>query len=146
MKRIVIATDGSDGARDALEAGFGLASDLDLDVTVVYVRHAPSGLLGAPYYQDVVTEEARHARAVITDAKLYATRYDVDPDYKVVEGNPADAVLEVASVSDADLIVVGSRGLGPIAGTALGSVSREIVHRADRPVLVAKRHARVPAR
>lgn len=146
MRRIVIATDGSSGARDALEQGYGLAADLDADVSVVYVRHAPSGFLGAPYYQDVVTDEAQHARGVIADAKLYATHYEVEPDYEVLEGDPAEAILDFAQARDADFIVVGSRGLGRVAGALLGSVSKEIVQRADRPVLVAKAPAAVAAR
>jgi nucleotide-binding universal stress UspA family protein len=146
MKRIVIATDGSSGAADALEAGYELASRLDLEVIVVYARHSPLGFLGDPYYQDAVTEEGHHARAVIADAKLHATRFDVEPEYVVVEGSPAEAILEIADARDADLIVVGPRGLGRIAGTLLGSVSRDIINGADVPVLVAKTRAAVAAR
>lgn len=146
MKRIVVATDGSAGAREALEQGLELAAELDCEVSVAFVRHAPSGFLGAPYYQDVVTEEAQHARAVIADARVYAERFDIEPDYEVLEGDPAEAILDFAEARDADLIVVGSRGLGRVAGAVLGSVSKDIVHRADRPVLVAKARAAVAAR
>ena len=145
MKHIVIGTDGSIGAREALETGFELASGLGADVSVVYVRHAPARFLGAPYYQDVVTDEAKHARGVIADAKLYASRYDIEPAYEVLEGEPAGSLLDFAEARDADMIVVGSRGLGKVSGALLGSVSREIIHRADRPVLVAKARAAVPA-
>ena len=146
MNRIVIATDGSSGSRHALEQGFDLASALGADVSVVYARHAPYPFLGAPYYQDVLTEEGRHARAVIADAKLYAIRYDVEPDYEVLEGEPVDSILAFADSRDADLIVVGSRGLGRVAGTVLGSVSKELIRRAERPVMVAKDRAHVAAR
>lgn len=146
MKRIVIATDGSTGAGHALEQGYELGAELGADVSVVYVRHAPAGFLGAPYYQDVITDEAQHARGVIADAKLYATHYDVDPHYEVLEGDPAEAILDFAQARDADLIVIGSRGLGRVTGALLGSVSREIVQRSDRPVFVAKARAAVAAR
>ncbi|HEX2291956.1 MAG TPA: universal stress protein [Gaiellaceae bacterium] len=146
MRRIVIATDGSTGAREALEQGFELAAEVGAEVAVAFVRHAPAGFLGAPYYQDVVTEEAQHARGVIADAKLYAMRYEVEPDYEVLEGDPAQAVIDFAQAREADLIVVGSRGLGRVAGVVLGSVSKEIAQRADRPVLVAKARTAVAAR
>ena len=110
MNRIVIATDGSSGSGHALEEGFELASALGADVSVVYVRHAPHAFLGSPYYQDVLTEEGKHARGVITDAKLYAIRYDVDPDYEVLEGEPVESILAFADSRDADLIVVGPAG------------------------------------
>ena len=145
MKRILIATDGSQGAGTALEQGFELAQDLGAAATVLYVGHSPAPILGAPYYQDMISEEARHARAVIADARLYATRYDVEVAYEVVEGDPVDTVLELARARDVDLIVVGSRGLGSVRGLVLGSVSNAILHQADRPVLVAKGHSRVAA-
>lgn len=138
MKRMLIATDGSSGAGHALDEGLSLAAKLGAEVIVVYVRQSPASLLGAPYYQDVITDEARYSRAITTDAKLYATRYDVDVDYEVVEGDPVEAILTLARSRDVDLIVVGSRGLGTVKSLVLGSVSNAILHQADRPVLVAK--------
>lgn len=138
MKRILIATDGSDGANLALDEGLGLAAETGADALVVYVRSRPASFLGAPYYQDVLVEEARHARAVIANAKLHATRFDVEVDYEVLEGAPVDAILGLARSRDVDLIVVGSRGLGTVRSLVLGSVSNALVHQADRPVLVAR--------
>ena len=146
MNSIVIATDGSTGSGHALQEGFELASALGADVSVVYVRHAPHAFLGSPYYQNVLIEEGKHARGVIGDAKLHAIRYDVDPDYEVLEGEPVESILGFADSRDADLIVVGSRGLGRVAGTVLGSVSKEIISRAERPVMLAKERAHVAAR
>lgn len=143
MNRILIATDGSRGAGHALEEGFALASDVGAEALVVFVRPSPTSFLGAPYYQDVVEEHARHARGVICDAKLRATRYDVEADYEVIEGDPVEGILELARYRDVDLVVVGSRGLGAVKSLVLGSVSKAILQEADRPVLVAKDRARV---
>jgi nucleotide-binding universal stress UspA family protein len=145
MKRILIATDGSHGAGLALEQGLSLAVDSDAQAIVTYVRQPPSSFLGAPYYQDSIVEEAEHARGVITDAKLRATRYDVHVDYEVVEGDPVEAILALARSRDVDLVVVGSRGLGAVKSLVLGSVSNAILHQADRPVLVAKTRTSVAA-
>jgi nucleotide-binding universal stress UspA family protein len=63
----------------------------------------------------------------------------------VLEGNPVDEILSFADNSRADLIVMGSRGHGALAGALLGSVSSGVVQHANLPVLVAKQTA-PPAR
>jgi nucleotide-binding universal stress UspA family protein len=144
MKQIVIATDGSDAAGHALQQGFSLAAAIGADVAVVHVKQAPSAVLGTPYYDNVVVEASRNAEAIIADARLDASRYDIEADYEVVTGDPAAAIVDFARARDAYLIVVGSRGLGPVSDAMVGSVSRAVVQQADRPVLVAKQTARVP--
>jgi nucleotide-binding universal stress UspA family protein len=138
MQRVLIATDGSNGASQALEQGFSLAAELGAKALVAYVRQSPTSFLGAPYYQDVITNEGAYVRGVITDAKLHAMRYDVEVDYEILEGDPVEVILSIARSRDVDLIVVGSRGLGSATSLVLGSVSNAILHRADQPVLVAK--------
>jgi nucleotide-binding universal stress UspA family protein len=138
MKRILIATDGSGSGFNALEHGFSIASDAGAAVTVLYVSRPPSGFLGEPYYQDVISEEARQARGVVSSAKHHAEAFDLEVDYEVREGDPVEEILELARARDVDLIVLGSRGLGAVSSLVLGSVSTAILHHADRPVLVTK--------
>jgi nucleotide-binding universal stress UspA family protein len=90
-----------------------------------------------------VEDVSPDVEAVMLDAKLHATRYGLDADYEVVGGDPAGAIVDFAQARDADLIVIGSRGLGRVVGAILGSVSNTVVQTADRPVLVAKEPARV---
>ena len=61
---------------------------------------------------------------------------DVTVEQRVDFGDPADVILSVADKDGADLIVVGSRGLGEYAELLLGSVSRKILHLAKVPVMV----------
>jgi nucleotide-binding universal stress UspA family protein len=51
MKRILVATEGSEHVRYAVEQALDLARPAGARLTIVFVRHAPSPLLGAPYYQ-----------------------------------------------------------------------------------------------
>jgi nucleotide-binding universal stress UspA family protein len=142
MKRLLIATDGSDAAQIAIEEGLELARELDARVLFVYVNPRPPELLGQPFYQRRLTQEAAEGRAAIATAMSAAEMRDVESDWEILQGDPAVEIIALAAERNADLIVVGSRGLGALSATLLGSVSRAVVHDADRPVLVAR--ARTP--
>ena len=142
MKRIVIACDGSEASREALEIGVELARSAGAVATVVYVRQAPPPVVGDPFYERALSSELRRGRAVLDEACAYAADAGVAAETELLEGAAADRILELARLRGAQLIVVGCRDRGALAEALLGSVSRAIVHDADRPVLVAKRRGR----
>jgi nucleotide-binding universal stress UspA family protein len=141
MKQILVATDGSENSRHALDEAVELAATAGAKLTVVYVRHAPLPVLGDPVYQRALSADMRHANETVAIATGVAHSAGVEAEGEVLEGDPAKRILELARLRDADLIVVGSRGRGSVASTLLGSVSHDVVHHADRPVLVATRRA-----
>jgi nucleotide-binding universal stress UspA family protein len=142
QKQLIVATDGSPGSREALDAGLALAREAGAAVTLVYVRQKPPAILGDLFYQRSLSQELMRARAVLADAAALAAEQGIETDTEVLEGDPARSVLELARARQADLIVVGSRGRGMVAGALLGSVSSSIVRDADRPVLVVKQRSR----
>lgn len=146
MKRIVIGTDGSAGGRAAVEGGIELARGAAAVATIVYVRHAPLPIVGDPFYQRALSAELRRGRAAVDEARARADAAGVETESEILEGDPADQILELARLRDAELIVVGSRGLGALAGALLGSVSSGLVHHADRPVLVVTKRAETARR
>jgi nucleotide-binding universal stress UspA family protein len=132
---VVVATDGSESADGAVRAGAALARELGARTVLVYVR--PSlGTLGEPYYQEKLSEQMAHARAALDRARRLAGEQGVEPDEEILEGEPAEQIVGLADARDALMIVIGSRGLGAVAGALLGSVSSAVLHRAGRPVLV----------
>jgi nucleotide-binding universal stress UspA family protein len=141
-KPIIIATDGSPGAREAVRAGLELAQRSGALATFVCVRPGPPVIVGSPIYQRSVSAELELARAALADAEALAEQAGVEYESEILEGDAAHRVAELAQARDAGLIVVGSRGRGSIAGALLGSVSARLAHRADRPVLVVKQRAR----
>jgi len=142
-REIVIATDGSAGSYVAVEQGVWLAKMLDAQATFVSVARAPFPALGEPYYQRALSADLARARAAIADAIFAAEERHVPYETEILEGSPSEKILEVAKAHGAELIVIGSRGRGAVTGAVLGSVSSEVVHRSDRPVLVARPGARV---
>jgi nucleotide-binding universal stress UspA family protein len=132
---VVIATDGSESAEQAVLAGARVGHALGTKAVLVYVRPA-IGPLGEPYYQEKLSEQMANAQAALARAETLLRQEDCEADAEILEGNAAEQIVELAQARNAPLIVVGSRGLGAVAGALLGSVSSAIIHRADRPVLV----------
>ena len=138
MKRIVIATEGSPDAMRAVDDGLELAREVNASVTFVCARLVPSPFLDDPFYQRELDAEVAHAREVIRQAMAKAAAANVEADYEIVEAAPTDGILRVADAHDADLIVVGTRGLGAVQSAIFGSVSKALVKRSKRPVLVVR--------
>jgi nucleotide-binding universal stress UspA family protein len=136
MKRILIATDGSAGARAAVEYGLDLARSSHASATVVYVRRAPRPVVGDRFYQSEISEGLGRGDDAGDHAMQVAAELGVESDVFILEGDPAALIIELAGLKDADLIVLGSRNRGPLVAALLGSVSNDVVTHADRPVLV----------
>jgi nucleotide-binding universal stress UspA family protein len=141
MKHLIVGIDGSDGARAAAEEAVELAAELRANVTFVCVLSAPRSFVGDPLYQHVLSDEIENGRTALAEAVDLADAAGVAATAELVEGDAPDALLLVARSRGADLIVVGSRGLGSIRGALLGSVSRAVTKHAELPVLVVKREA-----
>jgi nucleotide-binding universal stress UspA family protein len=138
MERIVIATDGSPGARAAVAQGLELARQLGASVTFVAVRPG-APLFGDPELIRHLCDELRETRAALDGALDAAESLGVDADFEIPVGPVAEEIVRAAEYRDAGLIVVGSRGLGgDRPGAPLGSVSQELVEISPLPVFVVK--------
>lgn len=135
-ERIVVGVDGSPDSQTALAWALDEARARCARLDVVYAWSAPY-LMGFSYGAEIdnsVYEEA--AREVLDDAIERADTHGLaEPLQKIlVSRGPAHAVLEVAEA--ADLVVVGSRGVGGFEGMLLGAVSYQVTHHATCPVVV----------
>jgi nucleotide-binding universal stress UspA family protein len=146
MKTILIATDGSAGARAAVDEGLDFAEETDADVLFVAIRQPPTPVVGDPYWRQALSNELARLRPALQEAVAEAESRGIHADYDLLEGDPGERILELARSRDVDLIVIGSRGLGAVSSVILGSVSKRVLHDADRPVLVVNEPAAVPVR
>ena len=146
MKTILIATDGSAGARAAVVEGLDFAEETGADVLFVAIRQPSLPVFGDPYWRQSLSQELARLRPALQEAVGEAESRGIRADYDLLEGDPGERILELARSRDVDLIVIGSRGLGAVASVILGSVSKRVLHDADRPVLVVNEPAVVPVR
>ena len=140
MKPILIATDGSPSAQEAVEFGLELAKEQKTEVVFVHVAPAldvmPSAGFGwAPAVPHEFTPDDWEP---LQEAAGLARERGIEARTTVLRGDPVDEIVAYADSLDADVIVVGSRGHGAIASALLGSVSRGVLHEAHRPVLVVR--------
>jgi nucleotide-binding universal stress UspA family protein len=90
--------------------------------------------LGTPYYDRALAAHQSEGRELLRSLEEQS-ELDVELTTSLLEGPPARAIIAAADARDADEIVVGSRGFGPVRGV-LGSVSHAVLHGADRAVVV----------
>ena len=129
---IIAAVDASDESLTAAREAARLAVELEAPLIFVYVRRWPWAGLGAPYYQRRLDAEMATARGALGAALAAAREEGVEADGEILEGSPARQVIEFAGHREARLVVLGSRR------RRFGwSVSRRVIHTADRPVVVA---------
>jgi nucleotide-binding universal stress UspA family protein len=136
-RNVVVAYDGSAGAKSALEQGAEIAERDGAALTVVesVSESLPALVPGAP--RATSPERAADARQELREA-VGALKSTIKASPWTVGGPPATAILTVADDIEADLIVTGSRGRGPMTSALLGSVSTEIVQKARCDVLVVR--------
>ena len=139
--RILIAIDGSRPADAAADAGLDLARDLDAQVAFVFVVEPPVPFAvetGVPV--EVLTADSRRfAKGLLVEVQRRAeTRLKGKPLEMIVEGRPAEMILQAAIGWKADLIVVGSHGRGGLKRLALGSIAELVMRHAPCPVLVVR--------
>jgi nucleotide-binding universal stress UspA family protein len=142
MKKFLIATDGSPAALQAVELGLELAEEHSAQVTFVHVAPAADVLpvtgfaMAGPV--SVPHEVDEHDRASLDEALELAEERGIPAQTRLLVGGAARQIVAYADEIRADLIVVGSRGLGRVSGALLGSVSRAVLRDAKRPVLIVR--------
>jgi nucleotide-binding universal stress UspA family protein len=141
VKTIMIATDGSEPAADALDVAIELARETGATLDVLSVRPPPlAGRAGAgpPIYE---VEEPGGAERIAAAAAAHATTAGVQATAHSAHGDVVDAICEASDSLGADLVIVGSRGHGPVSGALLGSVSHGLIAHSGIPVTVVRQGA-----
>lgn len=137
--RVLLA---SDGSSDAMRAAQWLAASgvpTGASILVLSVVTPP----GVPFLPTPVAESLREeGRSVAEQTRAVVGVNGTNVAVRVAEGDARDEIMRVAEDWDADLVVMGSRGLGRVQGFLLGTVSLTVARHCTRPVLVVKGRTR----
>jgi nucleotide-binding universal stress UspA family protein len=142
---IVVGTDGSDTAREAVRRAIELARDLGARLQVVSAYEPVGGAVAAAVAREVDEADDRWALApreavdaILDDVAGVARAAGVEAEVHARQGSPADAILDVAEETGADLIVVGNKGMTGAERFLLGSVPNKVSHHAPCSVLIVR--------
>ncbi|WP_068787300.1 universal stress protein [Paenibacillus phocaensis] len=142
FNKILTAYDGSKAANKALDKAIELCKSAPgAKLEVLHVYDFPRFYVAegfAPVPSSMNKDFYELAERTAEEAKSRLAAAGLEPNVKMDQGAPAETILEYAQTTGADLIVIGSRGLGGIREFVLGSVSHNVVQHARIPVLVVK--------
>lgn len=138
--KILVPYDGSAPAQRALEHAAAFAAAQQAAVEIVYVDPTSSELLEQPLmiptheleaYFAEEEEQVRHNLRALTASLPEAS-------IQILQGHAGQEIVQYAAESNADLIIIGNRGLGTLSEWMLGSVSHYISQHASCPVMIVK--------
>lgn len=131
---LLVAYDGSEAAKKALEHGINLLKPED---RLVIISVVPSATIKE--FADVDPEiSIARAQESINEILNELLRKNINVIGIVKEGDIADEILKLAMDLKCDLIVVGHKGIGKIGRFQLGSVADKVARYANRPVLIVR--------
>lgn len=141
MKRILVATDGSQSSAEAIDFAVELAGEHGAELIFVHVVPLLDvvpvtgfDLLGGAYPH----EPDAHDHELLEQAAAVAARHGLVSTTALLRGDTVDEIVAYGDSHDVDLTVVGSRGRGRLANALLGSVSSGVLGESKRPVLIVR--------
>ena len=138
MKKILIATDGSEYTREAVSTGLHLAKILGAEVTALYVIDQTS-FISFPIDSSVVSvypQIENEGKRAVEEVKKEGETMGVKVTTVVTEGSLTRKIVDMAA--DFDLVVLGTLGRSALGKLFIGSVAERVTRYAPCPVLVVR--------
>jgi len=142
IKRILIATDGSEYTKEAVSTGLRLAKILGAEVTALYVIDQTS-FVSFPIDSSIVSVYSlleNEGKRAVDEVKKEGEQEGIKVTPVVVEGSPTRKIVEMAA--DFDLVVIGTLGRSALSKLFMGSVAERVTRYAPCPVLVVRNRKR----
>jgi nucleotide-binding universal stress UspA family protein len=137
---VVVGTDGSPRSEGAVSEALALAGPIGATLHVVHVVHpaVEAGQVDSQAFQQVIDQARGEVDNVRTRLAAEAQRHGVAMEFHTPgAGDVADALLSTAAAVDADLVVVGNRGMRGLSRFVLGSIPNKVAHQCHCSVLIS---------
>lgn len=136
---ILVPTDGSEYAFYAAEHAVYLAKELGAKLYALNVINAPLAFHAGIHYAESKVEMESTGREAVQRIKSLCDENGVECECMIVEGQPKEAIVDVADKIGADCIVIGSIGMSALERVLIGSVSDSVLRHAKCPVLMVRK-------
>ena len=137
INRILVPVDGSESSEKSVLKAVELAEKFKAKLYFLYVANINQIAIN-PNLTHAIMDAMHVAGTAILERAASMVTENIEYEKILETGAPAAVILEYEEILDADLIVMGSRGLGVVKSVLLGSVSQYIIERAKGPVMVVK--------
>jgi nucleotide-binding universal stress UspA family protein len=139
IKKILVAVDGSDHARKALDNAGDIALKYDATVFLIHVVSMPSFTYSEASFEPLRDHLKKTGKTILEGAEKTLRERGVEGVQTfMTKGDPADEILRYAEKNDVDMIFLGSRGTGTVGALMLGSVSHRVCNTANRTCVTVK--------
>jgi nucleotide-binding universal stress UspA family protein len=141
MKRILVPVDGSESSVKAAGQAVKIARLCNGIIEFIHIVKGSVGgypLSDSDLYPNAEMEALTEAGRKIINNAMEMVPPDLSAACRIVHGEPEEQIVKMADLLAADMIVMGSRGLGAFKSAFIGSVSQYVVERAHCPVMVVK--------
>ena len=147
FNNILVPIDGSDHSLKALDYAIEFAHrfSADLHIVIAYslteetyhlIQRALPRSMAESYQRDVKERNVQILTKAVEHAKSVYPHFTITQI--LIQGRPADKIVEIANTRQIDLIIMGSRGIGGIKGALLGRVADRVADHAPCPVMIVK--------
>lgn len=140
IKKILVPMDGSEFAEKSLPYAIELGEKLGAELTLVWALH-PIVIMsdyGAASYQTIATLEETEAKDYLRKTEIGLTARNIKVKTRILEGPVADALIDLSSRENFDLIVMSTHGRSGLSRWVYGSVATKVLQHAQCPVFLVK--------
>lgn len=139
LEKLLVATDGSDHARKAIEYACDIALKYNAMVYLIHVVSLPSIVYSEASFEPLSDHIRKAGKAILEEAEKRIREKGVEHVQALLtKGDPADEIMKYAKKNDVDMIFLGSRGAGRIRTLMLGTVSHKVCNMAECTCITVK--------